>query len=298
MKSTRRKRSAPLGVHVSIAGKISGAVERAHELGCDAMQIFSRNPRVWAAKALDPDETARFRELRERFGVSTLVVHASYLINLATAEGALKRRSVEALADELDRADRLGADYLVVHVGSCSDGGSAEGVERVREALAQVLASGRWSTQLLLEDTAGERGDVGANLEEIGSILNGLPGGERIGVCLDTCHLFAAGYDISKPDGVERVARLVKETIGLDRVKVIHGNDSKKGLNCRVDRHQHIGQGGIGLKGFRAWLNHPVFRDVPMILETPKDSPEADPGNLKIVRGLVGMKTLSKEGSV
>jgi deoxyribonuclease-4 len=295
MKSTRRKAIAPLGVHVSIAGKISGAVERAHELGCTAMQIFSRSPRMWAAKGLDPDEVSRFRELRERYGISPLVVHASYLINLATPEGALKRRSVEALADELDRADRLGADYLVVHVGSCSDGGSAEGVERVREALADVLASGRWSTRLLLEDTAGERGDVGANLEEIGRIVQGLPGGERVGVCLDTCHLFAAGYDISKPNGVDRVARLVKETIGLDRVKVIHGNDSKKGLNCRVDRHQHIGHGGIGLKGFRAWLNHPAFRDVPMILETPKDTPEADPRNLKTVRGLVGKTALSEE---
>lgn len=288
MKSTRRKADAPLGVHVSIAGNIAGAVERAHELGCTAMQIFSRSPRIWAAKGLDPGETARFRDLRERFGISPLVVHASYLINLATPEGGLKRRSVEALTEELDRADRLGADFLVVHVGSCRDGGSVEGVERVREALAEVMASGRWSTRLLLEDTAGERGDVGADLKEIGRILQKLPGGGGIGVCLDTCHLFAAGYDISTPDGVDRVADLIKETVGLDRIKVVHGNDSKKGLNCRVDRHQHIGQGGIGLKGFQAWLNHPAFRTIPMILETPKDSPEADPRNLSLIRRLRG----------
>jgi deoxyribonuclease-4 len=292
MKSTRPTTPLRLGVHVSIAGKLSESVERAHELGCNVMQIFSRSPRMWSAKALDPDEISRFRELREKFDIRPAVIHASYLINLATPEGELKRRSVEALADELDRADRLGVEYLVVHVGSCKDGGTAEGTERVREALAAVLSSGRWSTQLLLEDTAGERGDVGARLEEIGTILEGLPGGERVGVCLDTCHLFAAGYDITAPAGVERLAGLVKETIGLDRIKVVHGNDSKKGLNCRVDRHQHIGLGGIGLEGFRAWLNHPAFRAVPMILETPKDTPEADPRNLKIIRRLAGVSTV------
>jgi deoxyribonuclease-4 len=286
MKSTRPTTPTRLGVHVSIAGKISEAVDRAHELGCNAMQIFSRSPRMWAAKALDPAEVSRFRELREKFDIRPAVVHASYLINLATPEGELKRRSAEALIDELDRADRLGVEYLVVHVGSCKDGGTVEGVERVREALATVLSSGRWATQLLLEDTAGERGDVGARLEEVGMILQGLPGGERMGVCLDTCHLFAAGYDIATPDGVDQVAGRVKETIGLDRIKVVHGNDSKKGLNCRVDRHQHIGLGGIGLEGFRAWVNHPAFREIPMVLETPKDTPEADPQNLKTVRGL------------
>ncbi len=288
MKSTQPKTNARLGVHVSIAGKLSESVERAHELGCNAMQIFSRSPRMWSAKALDPDEVSRFRELREKFDIRPALVHASYLINLATPEGALKRRSAESLMDELDRADRLGVEYLVVHVGSCKDGGTAEGVERVRDALAAVLSSGRRSTQLLLEDTAGERGDVGARLEEIGMILQGLPDGERMGVCLDTCHLFAAGYDITTAAGVDQVAGRVKETIGLDRVKVVHGNDSKKGLNCRVDRHQHIGLGGIGLEGFRAWLNHPAFRDVPMILETPKDTPEADPRNLGVIRNLAG----------
>ncbi|MBI3610692.1 MAG: deoxyribonuclease IV [Nitrospirae bacterium] len=286
MKSTRPTPPPRLGVHVSIAGKLSGAVENAEALGCTAMQIFSRSPRMWSAKALDPDEVSRFRGLREKYDIKPAVIHASYLINLATPEGGLKRRSVEALIDELDRADRLGVEYLVVHVGSCKDGGAVEGVERVREALAAALSSGRWSTQLLLEDTAGERGDVGARLEEIGMILKGLPGGERVGVCLDTCHLFAAGYDITTPVGVERVAGWVERAIGQDRVKVVHGNDSKKGLNCRVDRHQHIGLGGIGLEGFRAWVNHPAFREIPMILETPKDTPEADPRNLITIKNL------------
>ncbi len=278
-----------LGVHVSIAGRLSEAVTRAEALGCQTMQIFSRSPRQWAAKGLDPAEVARFRDLRAAAGITPVVVHASYLINLATPEGALKRRSAEALIDELDRADRIGADFLVVHVGCCRDGGTAEGSARVAETLATVLRSGNWSTRLLLEDTAGERGDVGARLEEIGAILTGLdgaPAADRVGVCLDTCHLFAAGYDITRPAGVAGVAQLVEQAFGGERLQLIHCNDSKKGLNCRVDRHQHIGQGGIGPPGFAAFLRHPLFRDLPYVLETPKDSPEADPRNLALIRQL------------
>ncbi len=291
-----------LGVHVSIAGSLSKSVEEARALGCTAMQIFSRSPRMWAAKGLDRPEAERFSELRERFGIRPAAVHASYLINLATPQGGLKRRSAEALIDELDRADRLGAEYLVVHLGSSRDGGEAEGVERVSESLATVLGSGEWTAKLLLENTAGERGDVGSRLEEIGLILDELDdrkdlrSRERIGVCLDTCHLFAAGYDLSRPEGVDEVARSVDDRIGRDRIRLIHLNDSKKGLNCRVDRHQHIGLGGIGLGGFRAWLNHPAFRAIPMVLETPKDSPGADRKNLRQVRSLIGRKTEEGQG--
>ena len=199
----------------------------------------------------------------------------------------MKRRSAEALAEELDRAERIGADYLVVHVGSCRDGGTKEGVARVRETLRDVLNAGRWSTRLLLEDTAGERGDVGARLEEIGEILRGLPDETRLGVCLDTCHLFAAGYDLSRAEGVERVAETVERAIGPEKLKLIHCNDSKKGLNCRVDRHQHIGRGGIGIKGFEAFVNHRLFRDLPFILETPKETLQDDPRNLGLIRRMV-----------
>jgi len=275
-----------LGVHVSIAGKLSQAVERAQELGCNTMQIFSRSPRGWDAKPFDPEELVRFRELRKKAEITPLAVHGSYLINLASRIPALYKRSVKAFIEELERCDQLGAEYIVAHVGSCTDSTEEDGMRRVAEALKTVLKRARFKTMILMENTAHERGDIGYRIEQIGQLLDLLERHPQVGVCLDTCHLFAAGYDISKTDGVDRVADEVEKHIGLDRLRFIHANDSKKGLDCRVDRHQHIGQGGIGLEGFRAFVNHPVFRDVPMVLETPKDSPEDDPRNLKIMRGL------------
>ncbi len=274
-----------LGVHVSIAGRLSQAVERAEAMGCTAMQIFSRSPRGWAVPDMDPEEIKRFRELREKADIRPLAVHASYLINLASSDPTLHQRSADALIEELSRADRLGADYLVVHVGS-TKGPVRSGIDQIVKALERVLESAPRSTVLLLENTAGEQGDVGSRLEELGEILSRLNGENELGICLDTCHLFAAGYDIRKKAGVKALAGTVEGSIGVERVRLIHVNDSKKGLGCRVDRHQHIGQGGIGLSGFRAWVNHPAFRDIPMVLETPKDSPTADPQNLKMIRSL------------
>jgi len=275
-----------LGVHVSIAGKLSQAVERAQDLGCDTMQIFSRSPRGWNAKPFDPEELARFRELRKKAEIAPLAVHGSYLINLASVDQALHGRSVKAFIEELRRCDQLGAEYLVAHVGSCTDSTEEDGMGRVVKALKTILKQARFKTMILLENTAHERGEIGYRIEQIGQLLDDLDRHPQVGVCLDTCHLFAAGYNISKADGVDRVAEEVEKRIGLDRLRFIHANDSKKGLDCRVDRHQHIGQGGIGLEGFRAFVNHPVFRDVPMVLETPKETPQDDPRNLKIMREL------------
>jgi deoxyribonuclease IV len=282
-KTQRRFR---LGVHVSIAGRLSQAVERADELGCSAMQIFSRSPRGWAVPDMDPDEVKRFCDLRKQADIWPLAVHASYLINLAASDADLSKRSSLALIDELKRAESLGADYLVVHVGSAKGSPLDLGIRRVIRSLKRVLRSGSWSTQLLLENTAGEQGDIGSRLEELGEILDGLNGHGSVGICLDTCHLFAAGYDIRNKTGVDHVVRKIPETIGVKRIKLIHANDSKKGLGCRVDRHQHIGMGGIGLKGFKAFVNHPLFRNLPYILETPKDSIEADLRNLEMIRQL------------
>ena len=277
-----------LGVHVSIAGRLSLAAERAEAVGCTAMQIFSRSPRGWATPDLDPKEILRFRELREKADIRPLAVHASYLINLASAEPSLRQRSCHALIEELKRSEVLGADFLVVHVGSTQQASMAIGVDRVIRSLRQVLRSGPYSTMLLLENMAGERGDVGGRLEELSDILEGLNGHNPVGICLDTCHLFAAGYDIRNRAGVRSVSQIIEKRLGAERVQLIHANDSKKGLGCRVDRHQHIGQGEIGLEGFRAFVNHPLFRNLPHILETPKDTPEADLRNLKTLRGLVG----------
>jgi deoxyribonuclease IV len=275
-----------LGVHVSIAGKLSQAVERAQDLGCDTMQIFSRSPRGWEAKPFDPGELARFRELRKKAGITPLAVHGSYLINLASGDPALHNRSVKAFVEELKRCDQLGAEYLVAHVGSCADSSEEEGMRRVVKALSKILKGARFKTMILLENTARERGEIGYSIEQLSRLLDHLNRHAQVGVCLDTCHLFAAGYDISKADGVNRVAEEVEKHIGLERLRFIHANDSKKGLDCRVDRHQHIGRGGIGLEGFRAFVNHPFFRDVPMVLETPKETPEDDPRNLRLMRRL------------
>ncbi len=275
-----------LGVHVSIAGKLSQAVDRAQDLGCNTMQIFSRSPRGWDAKPFDPEELVRFRELRKKAEITPLAVHGSYLINLASIAPKLYNRSVKAFIEELKRCDQLGAEYLVAHVGSCAGSTEEEGMRRVVKALKTILKRARFKTMILLENTARERGEIGYSIEQMGQLLDQLDHHPQIGVCLDTCHLFAAGYDISKGDGVNRVAAEVEKRIGLDRLRFIHANDSKKGLDCRVDRHQHIGQGGIGLEGFRAFVNHPAFRDVPMVLETPKETPQDDPRNLKIMREL------------
>jgi deoxyribonuclease-4 len=286
MKSTRTQTVMRLGVHVSIAGKLSQAVERAEALGCNTMQIFSRSPRGWDAKPFDPAELEKFRVLRKKADITPLSVHGSYLINLASAVPSLYNKSVKAFIEELERCDQLGAEYLVAHVGSCAGSTEEDGMDIVTRALNTVLKGTRFKTMILLENTARERGDIGYRMEQIGQLLTRIDRHPQVGICLDTCHLFAAGYDISKPDGVNQVADETEKHIGLDRLRFIHANDSKKGLDCRVDRHQHIGQGGIGIEGFRAFVNHPAFRDVPMVLETPKDTPQDDPRNLKTMREL------------
>jgi len=268
-----------LGVHVSIAGKLSHAIDRASELHCSTMQIFSRSPRGWKAGPMDPVEVERFRQGREKTKVSPLTIHASYLINLASTDDVLFEKSISALEEELERGDQLGADYLVVHVGSNAQAGMKFGIARVVEALKLVKTSSV-QTRLLLENTAGERGDIGSKMDELAEILSHLGRDQNIGLCLDTCHAFASGYDISHRKGVEAWANEIESTVGLDRVKLLHVNDSKKGLGCRVDRHEHIGQGKIGLEGFKAIVRHPHLRQIPMILETPKEQPGDDRRNL------------------
>jgi deoxyribonuclease-4 len=275
-----------LGVHVFVSDGFPQAVEHARSLGCDTMQIFSRSPRGWVARPLETQEIEAFQNARSRAGIGPLAVHASYLINLASPNPMLHRRSITALVEELRRADRLGADYLVVHVGSDSAHHETEALPRMARALRRVLKDWRFHCRLLLENTAGERGDMGNTGEQLGWILKEIGDPEPVGICLDTCHLFAAGYDIRTEDGVNLLAKEMDRTVGLDRVRLIHANDSKKDLNCRVDRHQHIGEGFIGLEGFRAFINHPAFRTLPFVLETPKKDKADDPRNLKTLRGL------------
>lgn len=278
-----------LGVHVSIAGRIHKAVERAKTLGCNTMQIFSHSPRGWGLKKLNDDEVRLFRKIREEADIRPLYVHTSYLINLCTPDKELYRKSKELFISEIERADILGADYLITHIGSIRDSDEREGEKRVVETLISVSEKHKASTKVLLENTAGERGEIGYTFEQLSEMLKKTEGGIVGGICFDTCHAFSSGYDISTSRGIEEVFNKLNQTIGMKSLKVIHLNDSKRPLGSRIDRHENIGKGFIGIKGFRVFLNHSWLRDIPFILETPKKKEEDDIRNLKVLREVLGV---------
>jgi deoxyribonuclease-4 len=276
-----------LGFHVSIAGGFSRSVERAQELGCTCMQIFSRNPRGWTVKPLDKHDVAGFKKARELAGIAPVFVHTNYLINLASSKPDLYEKSIEQFVVDLDRTEAIGAEYLVTHLGSASGQNEDWMIGRVADALATALKLHPPTAMVLLENTAGEAGDIGYTLEQVQQVISLLPDASRIGICYDTCHGFAAGYDIRTKQGVDKLAAVITKTVGLDRLKGMHLNDCLRDFNSRVDRHWHIGEGKIGLDGFSALLNHPVFRDVPKIMETPKETEEDDPRNMKVAKSLI-----------
>ncbi len=276
-----------LGFHVSISGGFSLSVQRAYELGCTCMQIFSRNPRGWTVKPLDPQDIAEFKNLREKWDIAPVFVHTNYLINLASPRPDLYERSLEQFVIDLERTEALGAEYLVTHLGSASGRDAAWMIDRVSDALNAVRKLHSPRAMILLENTAGEAGDVGYTLEQMREIISRLRNFSAIGICYDTCHGFAAGYDIRKRKDVDALARKIDETVGLGRLKGIHLNDSLRDFNSRVDRHWHIGEGKIGPEGFKALLHHPVFKEIPKIMETPKETEEDDPRNMKTVKSLM-----------
>jgi deoxyribonuclease-4 len=276
-----------LGFHVSISGGFSLAAQRAYELGCTCMQIFSRNPRGWTVKPLDKDDITKFKELREKWDIAPVFVHTNYLINLASSKPELYERSIEQFVIDLERTEHLGAEYLVTHLGSASSQDAEWMIERVSAALNMAMKLHPPKAMILLENTAGEKGDVGYTLEQVQEVISHLDDSSRIGICYDTCHGFAAGYDIRSQKGVDALARKIDATVGLKRLKGMHLNDCLRDFNSRVDRHWHIGEGKIGLDGFAILLNHPAFKDVPKIMETPKETEEDDPRNMKTVRSLV-----------
>ncbi len=276
-----------LGFHVSISGGFSRSVERAYELGCTCMQIFSRNPRGWTVKPLDKNDIAEFRKLREKWDITPVFVHTNYLINLASARPELYERSIEQFVIDLERAEALGAEYLVTHLGSASDKDAAWMIDRVSHALNTAMKLHPPVATILLENTAGEAGDVGYTLEQVREVMNGLDDTGSFGLCYDTCHGFAAGYDIRMKKDVDTLAKKIDSTVGLNRLKGMHLNDCLRDFNSRVDRHWHIGEGKIGLDGFKFLLNHPAFRDIPKVMETPKETEEDDPRNMKTARSLL-----------
>lgn len=272
-----------LGSHMSVSGGVSRAVARAVLHGCDTLQIFTKNASQWRAKPLDADEVAKFRAAVETAQLNPVVSHASYLINLATTAPALREQSIAALVDELDRATALGLDGVVLHPGVCTDGTEDEALTRVAEAVrAAFAARPEHVVKLLLEHTAGQGRTIGYRFEHLATILERVGGHPRVGVCLDTCHLTASGYDLSTDAGYTETFDSFARLIGFDRLKVIHANDSKKPCGSRVDRHEHIGDGCLGLEPFARLMRDSRFDGLPFILETAK-SKELDKPNLIVV---------------
>jgi deoxyribonuclease-4 len=266
-----------LGAHLSIAGGLPRAVDRAEASGCQALQIFTKSAGQWRARELPPDEIALFRKRVRQTKIRPVVAHNSYLINVAAADAALRQRSIAALRDELDRAESLELDGLVMHPGSYTSGTERGGLKLVADALAAILESRPdGKTRILLEQTAGQGTNLGHRFEHLAEIIERVGRTPRVGVCLDTCHLLAAGYDICSEEGYRETFRQFGRIVGFPRLKAFHLNDSKKPCASRVDRHEHIGKGCIGVEPFRWLVNDPRFAKLPMLLETPKlDTPES-----------------------
>lgn len=288
-----------VGLHTSIAGGLAKAVESAVAKGCDGLQIFARNPRGWTARELERDEVRAFREARERANLWPLAIHSVYLINLASQDPVLLERSRHAFREEIERGLQLGADYLVVHPGSPvsapADVGIITAAESIRIAARNLHLQGasvdarqsgqRHGLTILLENTAGQGSSIGCHFEQIAdmlAMLDDLP----VGVCLDTAHTLAAGYDIATTKGLKVTIRLIDRSFGFERIRLIHCNDSKAPLGSHVDRHQHIGEGYIGAEAFRRLTHTLKFRRIPFILETPVDSEHDDHWNIARLREL------------
>jgi deoxyribonuclease-4 len=261
-----------LGAHMSIAGGIDLAPLRGREVGCRTMQLFTKSSNQWRARPLPPEEIERYRANLRATGIAPAVAHDSYLINLASTDAELHRKSMAAFLEELERAEALGIPYLVTHPGAHVGAGEEAGLRQVAKSVRELLKRTKdYQVQVIIETAAGQGTSLGHRFEQIAALLDqiGLP--ERTGVCLDTCHVFAAGYDIRTPEGYADVIGAFDTVVGVQHLKVIHLNDSKKELGCRVDRHEHIGKGNIGLDAFRCLLADPCLTGIPMILETPKD---------------------------
>jgi deoxyribonuclease IV len=278
-----------VGFHVSIAGGISNSVNNAKKIGCTAFQIFSRNPRGWAAKPVPHDEVQLFRNKLAASGIekSSVVVHMPYLPNLSGPEGEFYEKSVQTLTEEVHRCKTLELPYLVIHLGSHMGRGSNSGIDQLLKAINSACSKCGSGLAVLLENSAGQKNSVGSTFEELRLILDRLGNSKEIGVCIDTCHLFASGYDLRTKADVEIVFNKFKDIVGLKELKIVHLNDSKGRLGSNLDRHEHIGLGSIGIEGIAAFLNLREIQPLPIIMETPIDKRRGDEQNLKVVLDIV-----------
>ncbi len=271
-----------VGFHVSTSESIDLANDRAKEIGCTAFQIFTRNPQGWKYKELSDESADNFRKKFRKFGFKTCVSHMPYLPNIASPEKIIYNQSVKSLTTELERCTKLGIPYVVTHMGSHRGKGIEKGLKQLTNACNQALSTTD-GPMLLLENMAGQTNSVGSNFENIHRALNGITESTRVGVCFDTCHAFAAGYDLSNEESVGETLDNLDEEIGLDRLSIIHLNDSKGELGSHLDRHEHLGLGSIGEKGFKAFLKQKNIRELPLIMETPDDERRDDKSNLKVL---------------
>jgi deoxyribonuclease IV len=289
MKTKKIPHGPLLGAHMSIAGGVGNALLAGKKLACEAIQIFTRSSRQWAARPYSREEIEQFCANRKTTGIATIIAHDSYLLNLGSPDSTLKKRSIEAFVDELERCEVLGIKNLVAHPGAHVGVGELEGIKTIAKSLNEVhKACPGYHAKITLEITAGQGSNLGYRFEHIAQIMDATHESERLRVCFDTEHAFAAGYDIRTADGYDRTFSEFDEVIGLELLGAFHLNDSKKEFNSRVDRHEHIGKGHIGVEPFRRLLNDKRFWGLPMCLETPKGPDlKEDRENLSLLRSLI-----------
>jgi len=279
-----------LGAHMSIAGGVDNAVLQGKEVGCDTVQLFTKSSRQWVSKPLGKDEIARFHRAKKETGLNTVVAHDSYLYNFAAPDDVLRKKSVAGLIDEMERCEALGVMYLIAHPGAHVGTGEEAGIQTIAKSIDEMhRACPGYETKLAIEITAGQGSNLGYRFQQVRQIIDASKNSDQLRVCFDTEHAFAAGYDLRTKEGYERTFAEFDETIGLEILVAFHLNDAKKDLGCRVDRHEHIGKGFIGLEAFRLLMNDRRFWGLPMCLETPKsDDCHEDRENLATLRNLLG----------
>jgi deoxyribonuclease-4 len=279
-----------IGVHLGTAGGVSSAIEKAQEIGANTLQIFSSSPRMWRGVRIDPKQAERMRALRAKYDVGPLVIHTSYLINVCSQTADFREKSIIAFRGEIERALVLGAEYLVLHPGSWKGLTRNEGLKLAAESISRAVDGFPWQGthfNILIENTAGAECSLGGNFEQVAELVERLKTHAPVGVCLDTCHTHVSGYDILTAEGYADTITQADVTFGVDAVRVWHCNDAKAARGSRLDRHDHIGQGNIGVEPFRWLLNDPRFADCAFIAETPFDEPGDDERNVRVLKSLV-----------
>jgi deoxyribonuclease-4 len=289
--------SRRIGIHTSSAGGVQNSAERAYRLGCNTLQIFSSSPRQWAPYELGLSQCSEMSRLRKQYDLKPLVIHTNYLINMASTTEAFLKKSIEALRGEIERALALCADYLVLHPGSFKGDDRERGLMRTAAAIAAAthqLDLAKGGLKILIENSAGAEYSLGGSFGQVAEMLNCLDGIVPVDACIDTCHTHVAGYDIVTEKGLEKTLKHLDETIGFERVRVVHCNDAKAAFGSKLDRHQHIGKGTIGLEPFRRLLNNPRLANAAFIAETPIDEPGDDRRNVEALKSLVEPKASAR----